>query len=405
MGRPKDPNKKNVYYNKSRDNWYCYVEEHDLEKGKIVRKKKYFNTEIKATQFSESIKYQQENPIYIEHNGIPLVELMKNRAITKFKSNVISEAQFLRINATIDTISKSAFSHKNIHEITSEDIQEYFYALASHYHNSSLQKIFSEFNQAFQYAMNKGYLVSNPMIDVIKPKSVMKDKKVEALTIEEQEKLSNYLLNTPLLLDNHKNVYLIQMYMGLRVGEALALKTSDIDLHNNLMKIDKTLTKDIHGKIYMSDSTKTVSGERVLPIPKFLKPHIIEQIQDSKENENFEDLLFVSKKNNFYVSRNDVNRHLKLLCKKLGIQEISSHVLRHTYGTRCIESGMAPVAVQHLMGHKQISTTLDTYTSVLNRFKEQEVEKVNQYYLNNNLATHNIEILDEHAPIDIEIER
>ena len=68
---------------------------------------------------------------------------------------------------------------------------------------------------------------------------------------------------------------------------------------------------------------------------------------------------------------------------------MSSHSLRHTYGTRCIESGMAPVVVQRLMGHTDISITLNTYTSVFDKFKERELDKVNNYYLDENLIGNN----------------
>lgn len=46
---------------------------------------------------------------------------------------------------------------------------------------------------------------------------------------------------------------------------------------------------------------------------------------------------------------------------------------------------MAPVVVQKLMGHKDIGVTLNTYTTVFDKFKENEIDKVNQYYLNENL--------------------
>ena len=55
--------------------------------------------------------------------------------------------------------------------------------------------------------------------------------------------------------------------------------------------------------------------------------------------------------------------------------------------------GMAPVVVQRLMGHKDIGITLNTYTSVFDKFKEREIDKVNQYYLNENLIN-NIQALD-----------
>ncbi len=70
----------------------------------------------------------------------------------------------------------------------------------------------------------------------------------------------------------------------------------------------------------------------------------------------------------------------------LGITGISTHSLRHTYGTRCVEAGMRAVALQRLMGHKDISVTMNTYTSIFNKYKEEELEKVNQYYMNNEIV-------------------
>lgn len=52
--------------------------------------------------------------------------------------------------------------------------------------------------------------------------------------------------------------------------------------------------------------------------------------------------------------------------------------------------GMAPVVVQKLMGHKDIGVTLNTYTTVFDKFKENEIDKVNQYYLNENLIGNNL---------------
>lgn len=80
----------------------------------------------------------------------------------------------------------------------------------------------------------------------------------------------------------------------------------------------------------------------------------------------------------------------RILERYFDITDISTHSLRHTFGTRCIESGMAPVVVQRLMGHKDISVTLNTYTSVFDEFKSREIDKVNQYYLNENMIKNNL---------------
>lgn len=86
-----------------------------------------------------------------------------------------------------------------------------------------------------------------------------------------------------------------------------------------------------------------------------------------------------------------------------GIEDITTHSLRHTYGTRCIESGMQPVVVQKLMGHTDIQVTLNTYTSVFDEFKAKEVEKVNQYYIKNKMINAQ-KYLDNHDDEDDEIE-
>ena len=63
-----------------------------------------------------------------------------------------------------------------------------------------------------------------------------------------------------------------------------------------------------------------------------------------------------------------------------------------------MKAGMAPVVVQRLMGDKDISVTLNTYTSVFDKFKEREIDKVNQYYLEENLFTTNNQKLIDNNP-------
>lgn len=376
-----------VFFNKQRKRWNAQYREYDVNTGNLKLRTKSFKTEEEAKKYLSTVMYQRQNPLYIEHNGIPMCEILKQNLNLKKETNQISATQYGRVLFTISQLEKTSFGNKNINEITSEELQIYLNSLKDRLSNSMIKKSYQQLNQAFKIAMNKGYIMQNPMTNVIKPKSNKEDKIVRALTVEEQQEFTNWLVNKPVNEYKYRNVFLIQMYIGLRVGETLALSTHDIDLQNKKINIHRTLSTDERGNIIMGNKTKTYSGKRILPIPDFLYPYIIEQMQIANNQLNNEEKLLFKPYNSKYVRRSNVNNELKRILKnEFGITDISTHSLRHTFGTRCIESGMAPVVVQRLMGHKDIGITLNTYTSVFDKFKENEIDKVNQYYLNENLT-------------------
>ena len=383
----KNSSEGSIYFNKQRKNWLAQFYEYDIEKGKTVRKTKSFKSKDEARKYLGTVMYQRQNPLYIEHHGIPMCEILKQNLNLKRETNQISATQYGRVLFTISQLEKTSFGNKNINEITSEELQIYLNSLKDRLSNSMIKKAYQQLNQAFKIAMNKGYIMQNPMTNVIKPKSNKEDKIVRALTVEEQQEFTNWLVNKPVNEYKYRNVFLIQMYLGLRVGETLALSTHDINLQNKKINVHRTLSTDERGNIIMGNKTKTYSGKRILPIPDFLYPYIIEQMQIANKQLNNEEKLLFKPYNSKYVRRSNVNNELKRILKnQFGITDISTHSLRHTFGTRCIESGMAPVVVQKLMGHKDIGITLNTYTSVFDKFKENEIDKVNQYYLNENLT-------------------
>ena len=389
-----------VYFNKQRKNWLAQYYEYDINKNKIVRRTKTFKTETEAKKYLDTIMYQKQNPLYIEHHGIPLCEILKANLNLKFETNQIAPAQYGRISRSIDQLERSPIGNKNIDTITSDELQAYLNSL-KYLSNSMIEKAHQQLNQAFKIAMNKGYIMQNPMTNVIRPKSNKEDKIVRALTVEEQQQFTNWLIKKPINECKYRNVFLIQMYMGLRVGEALAISTHDIDLRNKRINIHRTLTTDEKGNVIMGNKTKTYAGKRILPIPDFLYPYIIEQMQIANAQKNNEEKLLFKPNNSKYCRRSTINNELKRILKnEFNVTDISSHSLRHTFGTRCIESGMAPVVVQRLMGHKNIAVTLNTYTSVFDKFKEREIDKVNQYYLEENLI--NTNLLNEKNDIENE---
>ena len=381
MSRQPNPGNGSIYYNKDRKNWTASMPMFDLSLGIERRVRKSFPTQELARQYLDEILLQKNNSVFIENNGIPLGKLLKMLLNKKLDSNLITDRAYARTMDTIRIIEKCYLGEKNINEISTEEIQAFLNSLTDKYSNSSIQKIYFQFKNAFEYCLHKGYIHQDPMYEVIRPKSHKEDKIFRALNVEEQKLLTDYLLDTNIYDTPYRNVFLIQLYMGLRVGEALALTNNDINLQKRLLTVNKTLTTDKNDKICMGKTTKTYAGKRELPIPDFILPYIVEQMKVGKNNPN--QMLFLTPQEGL-VLHSTINRKLKAIAKQIGIDtNISSHCLRHTYGTRCIESGMRAVALQRLMGHTDINITLNTYTTIFNKYKEEELKKVNAYYLNN----------------------
>jgi len=382
MGRPKGNKTGYVFFDKTKNRWKVEYYVIDIESQKEKVTSKSFASEKEARDFLTSVQYQKGNELFIKNNGIPLNELMRTNLKRKFDMNLIGETQFSRVTKTIEKLEQNELFHRKIEHLSSDEIQDYLNSLKEKYSNSYIKKIYEQISQAFNFAMNRGYITRNPLIDVIKPKSMKKDKVVRAMELEEQQKFTEYLFDKSIKDEPYKNVYLIQMFMGLRVGEALALRFGDIDLKRNVISVNKTLTKDKNERVIMGDSTKTYAGIREIPIPEFIKDSIIEQIKIAENNPDKQ--LFISKNGNLIDGKN-VNRQLKKCLSEIGITGITTHSLRHTYGTRCVEAGMRAVALQRLMGHTDVSITLNTYTSVFNKYKESELEKLNEYYIQNSM--------------------
>lgn len=324
---------------------------------------------------------------YVGSNKDTFISILENYVEQKHKDGITSDRSYGRELLTINQIKTTCdnFINKPIQKITVEDIEKSKPKIRE-YANSVIDKIWSAINKTFQIAYSRRKISYNIMLDetLVKPISKKETLKVEALTKEEENKLVN-VLNNEEAEHKYKDIILLQLYTGMRIGEVLALSNDCIDFKNNTLTVYRTLTQDDNYHVKMGEHTKTYkkrmgvdTGKRTFPMSNNVKKIIIRILKNKTTNIN--GLLFWDYKQNTYITPSEINSYLKRINEKysISITSLHSHRLRHTFITRCVENGVFPKVIQNLVGHvKGSSITNDIYTSISNDFMVKELEKIN----------------------------
>lgn len=362
------------------------------------RKSLYGKSKKEVQEKLSKILLDINNGKYIEKNKTSLIDLINERVKNKYETNLISANTYRTNLQTIKRIENHYIAKLPIQNITEEDIKD-FSKTQINFSNSVIKKDFELIKQAFRSAEKKNIIniniLDNYLEDFGIPKSKFKSKKIEAFTVEEQQQLISSLkkYNTCIEDIKIKNIILLALYSGMRIGEILALKINDIDLTNNLIHIRRTITKDENDKFIIGDTTKTIRSNRNITISQDVKKILIESKKYYTLNNN--NLLFCRNNGNIF-SEQQINSRLKRLClkNKIRLKEINNkiisdvhtHMLRHTFATRCIESLMPAKILQQKLGHTKITVTYDVYGDIFRKFEDTEDEKHYEYLKENNIA-------------------
>lgn len=174
--------------------------------------------------------------------------------------------------------------------------------------------------------------------------------------------------------DTTKLGILISLHMGLRIGEVCALTWDDVDLEKQIVHIRSTVARVQSDDAYRKskliiDFPKTKSSVRDIPIPSKLLP-LITATQKTSESK-----YVISSGETFVSPRTHEYRYHKLL-EEQQITSVTYHTLRHTFATRCIEVGMDVKTLSEILGHTNVSITLDTYVHSSMELKRRQLEKL-----------------------------
>ncbi len=278
----------------------------------------------------------------------------------------VRESTFDRDSYLVCAHIKPNLGGVKLKKLTAFDVQGLYrdrmdYGLSA----STVNKVHSVLHKALARAVRWSLIPRNVTESVKAPRPAPEE--MHPLSAEEARKLVNAARG-----DRLEALYVLAIHTGMRRGELLGLKWSDVDLENARVSIQRTLTRVDNGKRHALGDPKTKKSRRTVRLTpqavEVLKSHLERQIREIDAlGDHYDDqgLIFTSEARTPINPSNLRQRSFAPLLNEAGLPHIRFHDLRHTCATLLLSTGVHPKFVQELLGHATIAITLDTYSHVL----------------------------------------
>ncbi len=322
--------------------------------------------------------------IDVQGSEMTVLELVKRYIATKTGVKATTEAGYKTV---VNILEKEAFAHLPIKKIRHSDAKLFLIKLQKEDKRSysSIHSIRGVLRPAFTLAVEDDYIRKNPF-DFELAKVIINDAVTrEAITREQMRKFLTFVKEDKHFCKYYDGMYVL-FHTGLRISEFVGLTVSDLDMKNRTIRVDHQLQRRSDGTKYI-ETTKTNAGTRTLPMEDDVytcfqrilanrKPPLVEPTIDG-----YTGFLFFDKDGRPMVAmhwekyfQHIVQKYNKIYKDEL--PTITPHVCRHTYCTNMAKSGMNPKTLQYLMGHSEISVTMDTYTHLGLQDAWEELERM-----------------------------
>lgn len=355
-----------VYYVEARDRW---VAEITLETGK--RKKAYCKTKQEAQRKKNEMLRELERGMLATGPQRKLGEYIQDWLENTHKSK-LRLSVYLNYRKHVKHIV-AGLGDVWLQKLTPQQVQNFLSKkLGEGLSQKYVREMLGVLSLALKNAVKWGYLSRNVCELVTKPR--VPKHEIAPLTLEQARCFRQHI-------QGHRLEVLITtaVVTGMRRGELISLRWSDIDFQRNILQVLHTVDR-FTGHGYVESEPKSAAGVRSIRLPGFLvdllKQHQAQQLERKNKVKTWEerDLVFPNTRGG-YLHPNRLGEAFRVLLEQAGLPAIRFHDLRHSAATILLSMGVNIKVIQEMLGHSDISITLRVYGHLLPSMQQEAVDK------------------------------
>ena len=372
------------------------------------RKSIYAPTLERLRELELELEIDKRDGIKADHKAMTVNDCFR---LWKELKRGIKDSTFKNYIYMYEMFVMPTFGKKRVIQVQKSDVKRFYNSLVDNkvLSISTVDNIHNVLHQVFQVAVDDNYIRQNPTDRMLKELRLAHGHEIEkrkALTLAQQDLFLDFVKETPRYRHWYP-IFYIMLNTGMRVGEITGLRWRDVDMENGVISVNHTLVyynhQDDIGTYYSINTPKTEAGTREIPMVAGVKEAFEMEREYQRELaiksvariDGYDDFIFVNR-NGQVQHQGTLNKALKRIMRDCNDQVLlatdldkdpepvllpnfSCHVMRHTFATRLCESGINIKVIQAVMGHVDISTTMDIYVDVVGDTKKRELANFDGY--------------------------
>ena len=341
--------------------------------------------ELSLREKEKQIENDLFNGIVINGGNLTVLELVRKYVSLKTGVRHNTAANY---NFVINIIAKEDFGKIRIDKVRLSDAKAWLIKLQKDGRGySTIHSIRGVIRPAFEMALNDDLIRKNPFAFELASVVVNDSVTREAISRKQEREFLRFIQE-----DKHFSKYFdgifVLFHTGLRISEFCGLTLNDIDFKRMQINVDHQLQRKRNME-YVIEETKTKSGKRFVPMTDEVADCFQRIIRDRScpkvepMIDGHTGFLFLDK-NEMPMVALHWEKYFQHICEKYNsiykvqMPKITPHVCRHTFCSNMAKSGMNPKTLQYIMGHSDISVTLNTYSHVSFEDAKSELTRVSR---------------------------